>query len=131
MVFISQVPCRGFQCENTIKAGERYCEDCRKTKARKTASKDREERPKEYAFYRSDQWLYMRSQVLREELFCRACLPKAFTLAEMVDHIVPLRLSWDRRLDRTNLQALCNGCHARKRAVSQGLRLMIVTGEMR
>lgn len=36
------------------------------------------------------------------------------TLAEIVDHIVPVDVAPGRRLDDSNLQSLCRSCHAVK-----------------
>jgi 5-methylcytosine-specific restriction protein A len=50
-----------------------------------------------------------------EEGLCRACLfIGRLTAATLVDHIVPISQAPDLRLVRSNLQALCASCHARK-----------------
>jgi 5-methylcytosine-specific restriction protein A len=50
-----------------------------------------------------------------EEPLCRHCLREGrVTAATLVDHIVPLSLSPELRLDRGNLQALCSRCHSFK-----------------
>ena len=50
-----------------------------------------------------------------EEPLCRHCLRQGrVTAATLVDHIVPLSLSPELRLDRGNLQALCSRCHSFK-----------------
>jgi 5-methylcytosine-specific restriction protein A len=59
-------------------------------------------------------WQRLRGVVLREEPVCRTCRR---ALAQEVDHIVPIDQSPERRLDRSNLQALCKSCHSRKTAV--------------
>lgn len=33
------------------------------------------------------------------------------TAANVVDHIIPLRIDYNKRLDVNNLQSLCNKCH--------------------
>lgn len=38
------------------------------------------------------------------------------SVAEMVDHVIPIRVDPSRRLDLTNLQSLDNKCHAVKSA---------------
>ena len=68
--------------------------------------------------YKGD-WLRIRAQVLHEEPFCRMCGRPSTT----VDHIVPrARGGTD---ERSNLQALCNGCRRRKDAAdaAEGRRL--------
>ena len=60
-------------------------------------------------------WRALSKQVRMEEPLCRHCLRDGrVTAATLVDHIVPLSLSPELRLDRGNLQALCASCHARK-----------------
>lgn len=67
-------------------------------------------------FYDSTTWRKLRLEILRREPFCRACKALGVArLAEMVDHIAPIRLGGD-RLSWANLQPLCNTCHAQKRA---------------
>jgi 5-methylcytosine-specific restriction protein A len=56
------------------------------------------------------QWAKVSKYVRRNEPICRIC-KKA--LAEMVDHIIPLKQGGD-RLALSNLQPLCNKCHNRK-----------------
>lgn len=68
------------------------------------------------AFYKSPEWKRARYDVLaandgRCEL-CGASKHHGATLN--VDHIKPLRLHWDRRLDRSNLQVLCGSCNQGK-----------------
>ncbi len=67
-------------------------------------------------------WRRLRLRVLQEEPCCRFCERQGLTVpATEVDHIVPLRLAPERRLDRGNLQALCKPCHdrAKQRAERQ------------
>lgn len=37
-------------------------------------------------------------------------------VATMVDHIIPTKVNWDKRLEEDNLQPLCWGCHNTKTA---------------
>ncbi|MFS0820769.1 HNH endonuclease [Bacillus sp. 1P02SD] len=41
---------------------------------------------------------------------------KLITFAEMVDHIIPIKIAWHLRVYLDNLQSLCNQCHAVKTA---------------
>ena len=67
------------------------------------------------AFYDSSTWRKFRLEVLRREPFCRACRALGCArLADMVDHIVPIRLGGD-RLSWANLAPLCGPCHQAKR----------------
>lgn len=64
-------------------------------------------------------WRKLRAVVLAEEPLCRACLARGRTTpAEHVDHITPKAEGGTD--ERTNLQALCRGCHSRKTATEDG-----------
>jgi 5-methylcytosine-specific restriction enzyme A len=58
------------------------------------------------------QWRVLRDSYLGVHPFCEA--PGCFSAATEVDHIVPIRSDPARRLDPTNLQALCHSCHVAK-----------------
>jgi 5-methylcytosine-specific restriction enzyme A len=66
--------------------------------------------------YRTERWIALRREVLREEPFCQPCLEDGFGAVpnRHVDHKVPHRgdlvLFWD----RTNLQGLCHAHHSAK-----------------
>ena len=66
--------------------------------------------------YNTTQWRNVRALILQDSPLCKACEEVGLiTLAQMVDHIKPVRLGgnfWD----RNNLQPLCNSCHASKSA---------------
>jgi len=54
---------------------------------------------------------------MRDAGLCQHCLnAKTITLADMVEHIIPLKVAWHLRLVMANLQSLCNQCHAVKTA---------------
>lgn len=58
-----------------------------------------------------------RDRFIRRNRLCAECDRQGFvTLAEEVDHIVPVSQAPDRVWDETNLQALCRSCHERKTA---------------
>lgn len=61
------------------------------------------------------QWQQTRLMVLRREPWCRRCMTRGiWTLATLVDHIVPLPQG--PRLSVENLQPLCDVCHVAKTA---------------
>jgi 5-methylcytosine-specific restriction protein A len=66
--------------------------------------------------YNTQQWRNVRALILQHSPLCKACEEFGLiTLAQMVDHIKPVRLGgnfWDNE----NLQPLCNSCHASKSA---------------
>lgn len=71
--------------------------------------------------YNTTQWRNVRELVLQSNPMCVHCESVGLiTLAEMVDHIEPVRLGgnfWD----MSNLQPLCNSCHASKSAKERNL----------
>lgn len=78
-----------------------------------------------YEFYESESWKALRNQFVVEkkhenELKCCVCdvdlsehsiHAKKLKVHIHVDHITPIRKNWERRLDKTNLQILCNSCN--------------------
>lgn len=64
-------------------------------------------------FYKSFAWRRVRYSVLEKRgAICECCGASRKTGAVIhVDHIKPLRLHWDLRLDPTNLQILCEECN--------------------
>ena len=66
-------------------------------------------------------WRKLRDEFINENPLCAHCLAHDRVVsAEHVDHIVPIARAPGRRLDKTNLQALCASCHARKTAKEDG-----------
>lgn len=60
-------------------------------------------------------WRKLRAQHLAAEPNCRKCALQGIEEpARIADHIVPVRLAPDRRLDPTNLQSLCWSHHMQK-----------------
>jgi hypothetical protein len=70
------------------------------------------------AFYKTAAWRRLRAWRLAVEPLCRACKSRGLVVAGTeVDHIEPVSVAWDRRLDESNTQSLCGSCHAEKSAV--------------
>ena len=78
----------------------------------------------ESTFYHSRTWRTVRAEHLRREPLCQDCQKKGITtLAQMVDHILPINREnafdakngkWGEPYDHANLQSLCFQCHAIK-----------------
>jgi 5-methylcytosine-specific restriction protein A len=67
-------------------------------------------------FYRSSEWKELRNKFILEYNGgrCFNCTVEWNTVNESnlnVDHIQPLKFYWERRLDITNLQLLCESCN--------------------
>lgn len=62
-------------------------------------------------FYNSKAWRELSKLVLNESYYvCSMCQGDA----SLADHIVPVRVDWDLRLVKNNIQPLCETCHAIK-----------------
>lgn len=80
---------------------------------RSKPQKEREHRHKEPR-YHTTKWRELRAYVLQCSPLCAMCEQiGVVTLAQMVDHINPVRLGGE-FWDQSNLQPLCNSCHASK-----------------
>lgn len=80
-----------------------------------------EEKRKEYFlnaknFYNSQEWREIRYEVLKEQKgICQLCgRSRKDGVVLHVDHIVPLSKDWSKRLDKNNLQILCEDCNLGK-----------------
>ncbi len=68
------------------------------------------------AFYNSKAWRMTRKFYIKDNPLCEMCKRKGQTTSgQMVDHIKPINLGGS-MLHQSNLQTLCNKCHAKKSA---------------
>lgn len=84
------------------------------TRHNRWAKKQKKEKPADTKkFYTSYEWRKLRMVVLkRDGRQCACCGATPANGAVMhVDHIKPLRLNWEKRLDESNLQVLCGVCN--------------------
>ncbi|MGN7938511.1 HNH endonuclease [Metabacillus sp. 22489] len=104
-------------CGKPIDIKKTKCNNCSKSNGERHRLYDKYRRDKEAAsFYSSSAWQKVREQALiRDKGLCQLCLKKKkITLADMVDHIIPIKVMWEYRFDLENLQSLCNHCHSIK-----------------
>lgn len=113
-------PCAKVGCPVLVRPPERYCikhaGEVNAREAERQRFYDEQNRdPKLVEFYHSQAWKALRQQVLaRDAYLCQPCLrEKRITRADTVHHIVPVREDWSRRLDPTNLEAVCRECHSK------------------
>ena len=67
-------------------------------------------------------WQKVRNRFIKNNPICVVCLKdQRITDADEIDHIVPIKVAPDRRLDTANLQALCRYHHALKTAEDKKL----------
>ena len=112
-------PCNYPGCSELVEAGKTYCEEHREDKQSRKKERDRqynEKRdPKLRKFYSSARWKKVRKRYISKNPLCEHCLERdRVKPADVVDHIIPVKVDWSKRLDASNLQSLCNSCHAKK-----------------
>lgn len=76
----------------------------------------KKERNSSKDFYKSLSWRQLRYDVLKESngrcCLCGRSAKDGVVLH--VDHIIPLSVDWEKRLDKNNLQVLCEDCNMGK-----------------
>ena len=106
------------RCRKLISYPKRYCDTCapvveaeRQERIKKSNTRyNRKRDPKYLRFYASSDWKLMSKARMQAAGYrCEEC----GKLAVEVHHVVPIQTEsgWERRLDWSNLKALCLGCH--------------------
>lgn len=100
------------RCGAMVKYPETYCERCKGTAAseqREQARRyDRKRNPQHRQFYNSKVWKTLSAKKMQDAGYrCENC----GELATEVHHVETLDESWGRRMDYSNLKALCHRCH--------------------
>ncbi|KQX69241.1 HNH endonuclease [Paenibacillus sp. Root444D2] len=115
--------CNKSGCNALVDAGVRFCD-----KHIEQEQVNKKERNKHYdmyrrdekskAFYISKEWKALRTIVrARFRGLCSACLKvKRIRAGYICDHIIPIKVRWELRLEESNLQYLCIECHNTKTA---------------
>ena len=87
---------------------------------KRVASSDKGHKPTGWAsgesahFYNSRQWRSLRAYWIQMHPLCKVCEDAGYiTAGQCVDHVTPIRFN-GARTSLSNLQTLCNSCHARK-----------------
>lgn len=108
-------PCNKQGCSQLTK--DRYCEQHITVKAENNRYYDKYHRSgRSKQFYHSAAWKRVRNLIrIRDNGLCVECLnDKRITVGTIVDHIIPIKQNWNKRLDEDNLQLLCQSCHNKK-----------------
>ncbi|WP_309296378.1 HNH endonuclease signature motif containing protein [Sporosarcina sp. NCCP-2331] len=110
--------CRHPSCRVLIPFTDTYCERHIRTVNQSYDKAKQRSNPVYAAFYQTTAWRNTRKVALmRDDWLCQHCLNKGkHKTAEMVDHIIPTLVDWEKRLELDNLQSLCNACHNKKTA---------------
>lgn len=101
-------PCREIGCSNLTRKS--YCK-IHKKNAHKNYNLLRDKETE--SFYKSSAWQRLRRLAYeRDNGLCQRCL-KAGILkrADVVHHIVEIKVDWSKRLELSNLESLCHTCH--------------------
>ncbi|HZK89764.1 MAG TPA: HNH endonuclease signature motif containing protein [Stellaceae bacterium] len=65
-------------------------------------------------------WTKVRNAFIKAHPLCQHCEAKGLVVAASeVDHVIPIPVDPSRRLDPTNLSAICRSCHRAKTAADQ------------
>ena len=108
-------PCSNPNCPN-LTIG-RYCKQHQNEYRNQNRYYDKHQRNKKAnRFYHSAAWKKTRDIVkVRDNGLCRECLRhKRITVGTEVDHIVPIKQSWGKRLELDNVQLLCKAGRNKK-----------------
>lgn len=114
-------PCAMFGCPRLTK--NKYCAE--HTEVEKEDKATRQKYYDMYArdkksrqFYNSKEWKSVRDQARRRSNnLCEMCYKdKIIRVADICDHIVPIKVDWSKRLLLENLQLLCHQHHNEKTA---------------
>lgn len=105
--------CKHPTCRTLIDYSQTHCDKHKTTREKQYNHNRRRYDPEYMSFYQSNAWRKIREQVLiRDNYVCNDC----GRIGNVVDHIVPTKQDWDKRLDYDNLQVLCHSCHNIKTA---------------
>lgn len=112
-----KIPCAYPGCPELVDGT--YCEKHKKKRDSEYNKYSRDEFSK--FFYKSKEWIILRTEQLKLHPFCEECLKQGkVKRAKIVDHIIPIKQGGS-KLDLANLQSLCWSCHSRK-SVEEGSR---------
>lgn len=102
--------CNHAGCNTLIDFDKSYCD---KHKSKYQWRKSYE--GKYLQFYNSTVWRKQSKLFLTQNQLCVECQKNGIIRkADLVDHIIPLKVDWSKRLDWSNWQPLCQDCHNAK-----------------
>ena len=66
-------------------------------------------------FYKTQLWVRNRNNFIINNPMCKMCEDRGIVrLGKYVDHIIPIEIDYELRLDVDNFQTLCAKCHGHK-----------------
>lgn len=118
--------CGEFGCGKLTR--DKYCEAHEYREEEKRQERNRNynkyNRDKElHSFYKTKEWRVTSEYVrAKNNYLCIKCEEdNRITKADVTDHIIPITVDYDKRLDIHNLQPLCHACHNIKTAEDKRL----------
>ncbi|WP_414018266.1 HNH endonuclease [Lactiplantibacillus plantarum] len=78
--------------------------------------------PEANAFYHSKQWSTVRGFIYSRDLACCQVCGQALDDRKIVDHIHPLKVAPDEKLDKNNLWTMCYRCHNIKTQLEESIK---------
>lgn len=108
-------------CGKPVPIQDKRCTTCNESREDNTIYDKYRRDKKSNAFYQSKMWKVKRLEALNKTHgLCLHCMnEKRIKRAEMIDHIIPIKVDWSLRLMITNLQPLCNVHHNAKTALDR------------
>ncbi|EJF00900.1 HNH endonuclease [Liquorilactobacillus mali] len=109
--------CNHAGCRTLVPFNERYCvkhkQELNKYRYNKRMYNSNESKYQQ--FYKSTAWRRLSRRFLENNPICVKCYEDGvIRKADVVDHVQEVKDNWSRRLDESNLQALCNSHHNTK-----------------
>lgn len=106
--------CNKPTCRRLIDFNNQYCTEHKpKTQRKQQSYAERMATDRQYRlFYKSKAWQQLSFQYRLNNPICEECLLLGIaSKANVTDHIIEIKDDWSKRLDSTNLQALCHHHH--------------------
>lgn len=115
------------RCNKAIPIQDKSCSQCSRSEDNKLYDKHRRDK-QSTQFYNSKAWRVISEQAYGKQYgLCQVCLQnnkittgtydsKGNFKRNIVDHKVPIKQDWSKRLDFSNLWVLCIRCHNKKTA---------------
>jgi len=109
--------CNHAGCRELIPKSERYCVKHFKSRPKKQSWTYQYRKAiygKYHKFYNSKRWTKTSRSYRLANPLCVSCKAQGlYVLAQVVDHIIPIRtdVGWEKRWDNDNYQSLCRSCH--------------------
>lgn len=122
------------RCNKPIPIQDKTCSNCSSSRSESNRLYDKHVRDKQYTrFYNSKSWGVLADLVRMEQHgLCQMCLKdnKLTTgtsdsngnfKRNIVDHKIPIKVDWSKRLNKNNCWVLCLSCHNKKTAEDKKL----------